>query len=114
MVKLKSEISEILKNFFIEYTKKTHISNWKDPDSFFRSENMIDQVVKECQDFESMYAEKILQTIEKRLDDRLATEKRIRDDLLKTERFKEDSPVLIRIGSKIEAFIAMKEILNIY
>jgi|SRR5688572_9632806 len=114
MVKLKSEISEILKKFFIEYTKKTHISNWKDPDSFFRSENMVDEVVKECQNFEDMYAEKILQTIEKRLDDKLTTEKRIRDDLLKTGRFKEDSPVIVRIGSKIEAFIAVKEILNLY
>ena len=114
MVKLRSEISEILKKFFIEYTKKTHISNWKDPDSFFRSENMVDDVVRECEDFENMYAEEILRTIEKRLDDRLATEKRIRDDLLKTGRFKENNPVIVRIGSKIEAFIAMKEILNIY
>jgi len=114
MVKLKSEISKILKKFFIEYTKKTHISNWKDPDSFFRPENMIDEILKECQDFEDMYAEKILQTIEERLDDRLTTEKRTMDDLLKTGRFKEDSPVIVRIGSRIEAFIAMKKILNLY
>jgi hypothetical protein len=36
------------------------------------------------------------------------------EDLQKTGRFKEDSPVILRIGSRIEAFIAMKEILNIY
>jgi hypothetical protein len=114
MVKLKSEISEILKKFFIEYAKKTHMSNWKDPESFFRPENMIEQVIQECQAFEDMYAQKILQTIEKRLDDRLTTEKRTMEDLQKTGRFKEDSPVIMRIGSRIEAFIAMKEILNIY
>jgi hypothetical protein len=114
MVKLKAEIAQILKKFFIEYTKKTHISNWKDPESFFRPENMIDEVVKECQDFEDMYAENILEAIEKRLDDRLTTEKRTMDELLKTGRFKEDSPVIVRIGSRIEAFVAMKKILNLY
>ena len=114
MVKLRSEISEILKTFFMEYTKKTHISNWKDPDSFFRPENLIDETLKECRDFEDMYAEKILQAVGKRLDDRLTTEKRTMDDLLKTGRFKDNSPVIVRIGSRIEAFNAMKKILNLY
>ena len=114
MVKLMLEISDLLKKFFIDYAHKTHMNEWNNPDSFFKPENSIDEVVKECRTFEDMYAQKILQTIEKRIDEKLATERRTMNELLKTGRFREDSIVLVKIGSRIEAFITLKGILNKY
>ena len=65
------EISDLLKKFFMDYAYKTHMNEWNNPDSFFKPENSIDEVVKECRAFEDMYAQKILQTIEKRIDERI-------------------------------------------
>lgn len=93
MKKLKEEIKDTLDNFFGEL-EGIH-------------------VLPMDKDIHDEYTDKILKLFEKRIDEKLADDRRVIGNLISTGNFKSEThPAIVRLVSQIDTYVGIKEMLN--